>query len=129
MNKAARYVTGDRSFISTRKLLLKCNWLSVKQQVFYQTVVMTHKTKLTQSPHYLWEKTNTSYPYRTRQSTSGCIRMEDTFVCSSTLTQKGFKFRGATGYNMIPAALRSQHKMSTFKTKLKRWVSSNIPID
>ena len=80
MNKAARYVTGDRSFISTRKLLLKCNWLSVKQQVFYQTVVMTHKTKLTQSPHYLWEKTNTSYPYRTRQSTSGCIRMEDTFV-------------------------------------------------
>ena len=27
---------------------------------------VTHKTKLTQSPTYLWEKTNTSYPYRTK---------------------------------------------------------------
>ena len=55
--------------------------------------------------------------------------MEDTFMCSSTLTQKGFRFRGVTSYNMISATLRSQHNMSTFKTKLKRWVVSNIPID
>ena len=96
MNKAARYVTGDRAFNSIRKLLYKCNWLSVKKQVFYQTVIMTHKTKLTQSPQYVWEKIYNSYPYRTRQSTSGCIRMEDTIMCSSTLTQKGFRFRGVT---------------------------------
>ena len=60
MIKAARYVTGNRNFVSTRKPLLKCGW-----QLFYKTVILTHKMKITKSPHYLWEKMNSSYPYRT----------------------------------------------------------------
>ena len=70
MNKAARYVTGDFNFAPTRMLLAKCNWLSVRQLVFYQTVIMTHKTMLTESPIYLWEKFNTEYSYQTRQHIS-----------------------------------------------------------
>ena len=129
MNKAARHVTGYTAFTPIRRLLLKCRWLSVKQQVFYQTVIMTHKTKITKSPYHMWKKMGTGYPYRTRQSTSVCIRLDETFSCSSSLTQKGFKYRGATNYNQIPADIRSKVNMATFKSKLKRWVINNLPID
>ena len=46
MNRAARFVTGYSCFTSTRRLLTACKWLSVRQLVFYQTVIMTHKIML-----------------------------------------------------------------------------------
>ena len=42
-NRAARAVTRMSWFTPTRVLLNKCKWLSVKQLIFYQTVLTTHK--------------------------------------------------------------------------------------
>jgi hypothetical protein len=53
MNKAARIVTSCNNFTSTKRLLIKCNWLSIKQLIFFQTVTMTHKMMLTKSPYYM----------------------------------------------------------------------------
>ena len=42
-NRAARAVTRMSWFTPTRVLLNKCKWLSVRQLVFYQTGLTTHK--------------------------------------------------------------------------------------
>ena len=49
LNKAARLVTGQSGFTSTRKLMETCRWLSVKQLVVYQSAIMIHKSILIDS--------------------------------------------------------------------------------
>ena len=44
-NKAARCVTRLHWFTSTKKLLLQCNWLSVRQLSTYHTALQVYKTK------------------------------------------------------------------------------------
>ena len=49
LNKAARLVTGQSGFTSTRKLMETCRWLSVKQLVVYQSAIMIHNSILIHS--------------------------------------------------------------------------------
>ena len=127
-NKAARAVTQTSWFTSTRQLLLRCNWLSVKQLVFYQSALMTHKIVTTGSPHYLANKMGTSPPYGTRQDTSGGIRFGEIFSSRHSLSYNSFVYRATTDYNSLPDNIRSISNLSSFKYKLCQWVKSNIPI-
>ena len=128
-NRAARAVTGCGWFTSRRKLLKMCNWLSIKQLVFYQTVVLAHKITTTKSPFYLATRMSTSHPKRTRQASTGCIRYGEDFSANKTHTQKSFRHRATTQYNSIPASIRTIQSMASFKFKLRKWVETNIPID
>ena len=56
-NKAARFVTPryrdeDEHFIATSVILKQCGWLSMKQLVFYHSVVLVYKTLKFQQPQY-----------------------------------------------------------------------------
>ena len=128
-NKAARIVTGSGWFTPRRKLLKMCKWLSVKQLVFYQSVIMAHKIATLSSPFYLASKMSTVHPRNTRQAASGSIRYGENFAANHTPIQKSFCFRATSQYNSIPASLRAVRNMATFKLKLKKWVEGNIPID
>ena len=128
MNRAARLVTGMSGFTSTRRLMESCGWMSVKQLVVYQTLVMIHKILLTGSPSHLYEKLSRSHPFRTRQASTRCIRQDETFSSNSSLLSSSFRFRGATYYNQLPASLRAVKTMGTFKTKVKHWVKGNIDL-
>ena len=128
-NRAARSVTGCGWFTPKRKLLKMCNWLSIKQLVFYQSVIMAHKITTTSSPFSLAAKMSTTHPRRTRQATSGCIRFGESFAANQSLIQTGFCHRATNQYNSIPATIRSIKSMPTFKSRLKKWVETNIPID
>ena len=128
-NRAARSVTGCGWFTPKRKLLKMCKWLSINQLVFYQAVVMAHKIVLTSSPYHLAGKMSTTHPRETRQSTSGCIRFGENFSANQAPVQKSFCHRATGQYNTIPASLRSEKSMPSFKLKLKKWVESNIPVD
>ena len=116
-------------FTPTRVLLNKCKWLSVKQLVFYQTVLTTHKIVKTKAPMYLHNKMNNSHPYKTRQATEGGIRFGEQFDVQSGLSRKSFCYRGTLDYNRIPADIRTAKTTATFKYKLKNWIKTNIPID
>ena len=70
-NRAARSMAGYNCFNSTRKLLARCNWLSVRQLVFYQTVIMMHRTMKTGLPKHMKQKMSSNFPYQTRQATNG----------------------------------------------------------
>ena len=128
-NRAARAVTGCSCFTSTKTLLQKCNWLSVQQLIFYQSVILAHKIVTTGSPYYLAQKMSTSHPYRTRQGSTGSIRFGENFSYKSTLAQNSFCYQATIKYNGIPAEIRASTSLPQFKSKLKKWVSNNIPID
>ena len=126
LNRAARLVTGLSCFTSTKKLMDTCGWLTVKQLVMYQTTIMVHKTFMTNKPYYLHSRLDTEHSYRTRQHTSGCIRLDQTFKYTSDLPKNSFRCRGAHYYNTIPAEIRATRNMNTFKSKLKGWIRRNI---
>ena len=124
-NRAARSVTGKSWFTPTRRLLQDCNWLSVNQLIFYQTVIQTHKVLVSGIPIYFSQRMSSQHPYRTRQAAGGSI-----WRGGEENTGKGsFSQRGAQMYNSIPPHIRNAGTLHTFKYKLKQWVSTNIPID
>ena len=106
-----------------------CGWLSVKQLVVYQTVIMIHKSVKTEAPPYIYSRLSNPYTFRTRQSNSGSIRQDETFNSKSSLPRTSFRYRGAHDYNMIPANIRNISNLTSFKVKLKQWIRRNISID
>ena len=128
-NRAARAVTHKSWFTPTRHLLADCRWLSVRQLVFFHSVVSTHKIVTSGNPHYLYNMMSTSHPLHTRQAAGGKIRLGENFGSKEGLVRDSFRYWAAINYNSIPAFIRTAKTLQTFKTKLKQWVSTNIPID
>ena len=128
-NKAARAVTGKSWYTPTRQLLKECNWLNVKQLIFYQSVLQVHKVLLSGKPDSIRRKFITDHPFSTRQATSGGLRFGQGYGASSELRHKSFLYRGTQGYNRIPGHIRKMKNMNAFKNKLKQWVKTNIPWD
>ena len=129
-NRAARSVTGFSGFTSTRRLMVACGWLSVKQLVVFHTVTMVYKTLRSRSPAYLHSRLSSApHPFRTRQSSTGSIRQDETFRCKSNLPSDSMRYRGTAEYNRIPPDIRAIPTLATFKTKLRQWVKSNIGLD
>ena len=78
---AARIVCGFYSFgWSKRKLLDKVGWLSVRQLIFFHTVIQAQKTIANGVPRPLHANLTTTYPYRTRSATQGMIKFGENEV-------------------------------------------------
>ena len=127
LNRAARSVTRMSGYTSTRRLMESCGWLSIKQLVVYQTVIMIHKTLKNKSPGYMFNRLNMEHSYRTRQG--GGVRQDETFRSISSLPRGSFRFSGSHDCNLIPASIRAINCISTFKVKLKQWVKRNISLE
>jgi hypothetical protein len=114
---AARAVCGFGCWRwSKRKLLDKMGWLSVRQLVFYHTVLQAHKTLKTGVPKPLHQSLTGTYPRNTRGAAIGQIRHDDNFVSQST-----FKYRAMQSYNIVPVSVRVG-TTATVKRKLKQWI-------
>ena len=106
-----------------------CGWLSVKQLVVYNTVEMVYKTLRSGYPRYLYGRLNPSpHPFRTRQSSTGRIRQDETFRCNISLKSDSMRYRGAKEYNRIPADIINSPSLETFKKKLRQWVKMNVDL-
>jgi hypothetical protein len=127
-NKAARYVTRSSWFTPTKDLLKQCSWLSVSQLVAYHSLVVTHKTMLSQQPRYLHDKFGTQFPFNTRLAASRQIRIDENFDAELSLAQTSFRWRASRLYNGLPTSIVSETKVARFKFHLKQWVRDNIDI-
>ena len=87
---------------SRRKLLDKMGWLSVKQLVFYHSVLQVHKTLKTRVPLSLFQTLSVDFPRETRIAANGQIRQDDSF-----LSQDTFKYRAMKSYNQVPNSVRT----------------------
>ena len=103
--------------------------MTVKQLVRYHTILMVHKIIMTSKPMYIHNRLETEHGYRTRSSTTGGIRLDQTYRYKTDLPIKRFRYRGTHDYNAIPAELRGIRNIQTFKTKLKRWIQTSMPPD
>ena len=128
-NKAARLVVKKGLYTPTRTLLKECGWLSLRQLVFYHTVLSVHKITVTGKPLQLKKKFSQEYSYQTRQATGGGVRLVADQRCKSKLASNGFCNRGVSEYNRLPNSVRKVNSLGIFKAKLKDWIKCNIPID
>ena len=121
-NKAARCVTKQSWFTPTKLLLLQCNWLSIKQLVFFHTALQVWRVKANKCPVYI--DTNLK-PTNTRSAAQGNLRVP---VVEKSLSSNSFMVRSAVTWNSVPADIRSCKKLGAFKKRLKQWVGENVEI-
>ena len=125
-NKAARIVTKLAWYTPTRELIKQCNWLSINQLVFYQTVLQVHRVVQSGSPLYLSSKLETVYT--TRQGAGGCVRWLGVNCGDLSLLQTSFHGQAAKMYNDIPVKIRKAKYLAVFKKELKTWIKIHIEI-
>lgn len=123
-NTAARTVCGFCSHgWSKKKLLNRVGWLSVRQLIYYHTVIQAHKTIKTGKPRPLFDSISTKHPRNTRSAAIGQIRFGEAFKA-----QTSFKYRALHWYNSLPPSVR-KGSTAVVKKNLKTWVKENVPID
>ena len=123
-NRAARLVTKRGWFTSQKILLKETNWLSIRQMIFYHTILQVWRVKKTRRPKYLNEMFNPEYGRQTRNITEGNIRIQEP---KTSLGKKAIRFRGASMWNTLPANLKMfTGEVQSFKKQLKRWIRENI---
>ena len=127
-NKAARFVTRRGIYTPRYELLRHCGWLSVRQLIFYHSVVLIHKTIMAKAPQYIYNKLSSEFPYNTRLAESEALRMGPEFQAKLEITRRSFMHRGTSSYNLLPADLRKVRKIEDFKLKVKTWVAENCRI-
>ena len=74
-NKAARCVARRGKYTPVVELMKQCGWLSVRQLVFYHSVVLIYKSLMTTFPKYIHSKLCTEFPYNTRLAQSDSVRL------------------------------------------------------
>ena len=102
---------------------IKAQPFSVKQLVFYHTVLQAHKTITAKVPQPLYDSLSSDYPRFTRSASKGQIRLTGREISGAT-----FKYRAMVNYNSVPMEIRTG-STKTVKVKLKKWIQANIPID
>ena len=121
---AARTVCGFHSWgWSKSRLLRRVGWMSVRQLIYFHTVLQAHKTLTSGVPRPLYAALATDYPYQTRSASNGDIRFGDTNRSTNT-----FKYRAMVWYNSVPGVVKKGSLVSV-KKKLKQWILLNVPLD
>ena len=130
-NRAARVVTRRGIYTSTKTLLRECGWLSVKQLVFFHSVVLFYKARLSKEPRCLYEMAAeiTSPKYDTRTSREQKLLTVGNHIPSQQLSWNSFRWRVVRSWNMLPLELREVKNILKFKKELKQWVENNVEIE
>ena len=97
---------------AARKFL---GWLSVRQKLRLNTVIMVQKCRINLAPPYLWNL------FHDRFSVSGRSTRNKSQLnlpkCRLLTGQRSFAFRGAKEYNLLPEDIRATNNISSFKRK------------
>ena len=124
-NKLNRILTHADYNTSTVDLLEQTDSLSVHQMVAFQTAVGTYKIVKSGKPKYLATR------LRVKQANLNTRHGAGTVVTPGyrlNIAREGFIYRGAQVYNKLDARLRSEPKLESFKTGLRKWVKNNIAV-
>ena len=126
-NRAARCITKLGWLTPTKTLLDQCNWLSIKQMIFYHTALQVWSVRSSKVPVYINSKLKPAITRRHTRSTVEGKLMEP--VVEKSVTRSSFMVRSASTWNQIPPDIRNIEKLETFKGNLKTWIRKNINID
>ena len=122
-NRAARTVTKLSWFTPQRILLQQTNWLSIRQLIYYHTILQVWRTRFHGKPRYIEMKINRGFNYRTRGVAAGTYTADGFLQIPETkkaLAKKGMMVRGPTLWNAMPRELRVfTGGLAKFKKELK----------
>ena len=127
-NKAARFVARKGRYTHIKELLTNCGWLSVRQLVFFHSVMLLHKVVRSGYPEYIYNRINIDYPYHTRLAASKAMRLTAVNQVRLQVASRSFIPRACKSYNRIPADLRQSQSIRQFRSQLKIWVRDNVNV-
>ena len=101
----------------------------------FHSLVLLHKTVQQQKPVYLYKKVMSGQQQpNTRQAAAeeaamvaaGTPPQPTVEHCELGLKKKSWCWSAVIWYNQLPLDLRSEVKITSFKTRLKKWVTMNV---
>ena len=115
-NKIGRLVTNSRYDTRRYDIFEKLQWLTVKQQIVYHTVLTVHKIRQNDEPEFLASKLK-------RDNRNGKIIIPQSNL---TLYRKSFLYRGILSWNSLPDDIRKEENSRIFKKLSRCWILQNV---
>ena len=111
-NQLACWILNSHRMTKTSNLLNKLNWLSINQLIVYHSLFL------------IWKTLRYKLPYRNYIA----LLNNKTKIGRINLTNNTWSIKAQKIYWNLPNNIRICEKISHFKLKLKKWISSNIPV-
>ena len=77
-------------------------------------------------PLHLYKIVSKQYLQNTRLGDGDCIKQDKTY--ESKLGEFNFSNRAVQDWNILPAEIRQAPTLQVFKSSLKKWIKTHIPI-
>ena len=109
------------------ELLSRMRWLSVRQLIFYHSVITLYRILNTGNPVKLFDKLtfdNRTSSIVTRGISNNNLPLNNYRLQTS---KNSFIHRSVNYWNQIPLSIRNIQSMNNFKFVLKVFIKSNIP--
>ena len=107
----------------------QCNFLSVRQMVYYHSVALVHKTLKNEAPEHLHDvllKALTSgvkHRYPTRTANKRVVAEASLAVANTS-----FRWRASTQFAALPEEIKEEQNTKLFLNKLKRFTIANVSL-
>ena len=119
-NSIARMVgPGTRKFDHISPILKDLHWLPIREKIDFKIAVLTYKTMESKSPEYLHQYLNLLPDSNRRSSGKNILSIPR---ISSENGRRSFAYASAPLWNSLPAALRLNPNLESFKKDLKTFL-------
>ena len=118
-----------RKLTSNKELLRQCNYLSVRQMIYFFSVATVHKTLANETPEYLHNvlcqalSSGVRHRYPTRAGSRRVVEEARLKVASSS-----FRWRASKQYAELPTDLKTAQSIQSFLSGLKKHTIDNIDV-
>ena len=122
-NTAARLITHTPRFHHISPILFTLHWLPVKYRISYKIAILTFKVIHFSTPAYLRDliQFRNNKRYSLRSMNVGVLLQDPSARFKSTLGDRAFSASAPKTWNTLPANIRSQTDLNTFKSMLKTY--------
>ena len=118
-----------RKLVSNKELLRQCNYLSVRQMIYFYSVATVHKTLVNETPEYLHNvlcqalASGVKHRYPTRAASRRVVEEARLKVANSS-----FRWRASKQYAELPTDLKTEQSIQSFFSGLKNHTIDYVDI-
>lgn len=124
-NQALRCILGCGRYSRIRDMLELTNLLSIKQNIYYNTMIVMYKIKNNLYPEHILnnlQMVGDIHGYNTRSTSNFYVSR-----VNSSFAQNNLFYKGLIDFNYIPIEIKNQN-FNNFKRLLRRYVVENLSI-
>jgi len=122
-NQAALFVINDTRNRGTKKLLSKCDWLSINQQICFHSLMLLWKVLKFEEPVRL----RNMFEWDMRSRVLGSERVT-TPPASSAAGRRSWRCMSCYWWNQLGPELHTDPSLKSFKKKLKKYIAESVSI-